>query len=229
MSRYGRITADIRLIPDSNTTVDGIHANRDEWAKKGYKYPKVGMVGEILHANGIQVLKICDGFYVPFTGVIEAVTEEEYINDRYDPVTGEYGNVADNIHREAEYIHQKYGPEGKMNPSLIESQINFIYRDAYIKAKGVMGEEIIDRIKRISYELGALPICDFTYEDAISKFAKLIAAEMAEEGDDPKDKNMIAWFSGLHADSYVMAMAPYKKLEFKTVFKDIFKTYMLSL
>lgn len=229
MGRYGRISAAIRLIPDSNTTVDGIHANRDEWAKRGYNYPKVGMVGEILSANGIQVLKICDGFYVPFTGVIETVTEEEYIKDRYDPATGEYGNVVENIHREAEYIHQKYGTEGKMNPSIIESQINFIYRDAYIKTKAVMGDDITARIKRMSYELGALPISDFSYDDAVKKFAQLIAAEMAEEGDDPKDKNMIAWFSGLHADSYVMAMAPYKRHEFKTVFKDIFKTYMLSL
>lgn len=230
MSKYGRITAAIRLISDSNTTVNGIPANRGEWIRKGHVYPKVGMVGEVLYVNGIQVLKICDGFYVPFSGQIEDISESDYLRDKYDSTSGKY--TPNSMDHELDFIKERYGSRKTGNPSLMESLMNVRinkYLDAYMKAKAAMGGEIESRIRYMTAELNALPINDFSYEDAIDKFAILTAAEIEEMHWDPNDDQGIAWFVGLHADSYVKAMRPYGTYNFNEVFKKIYRKYLMSL
>lgn len=226
MSRFGRFTAAIKIISNSNTLVNGIPANRGEWAKRGFTFPKVGMVGEVMNANGIQVLKICDNFYVPFSGEIEEVSEAEFLKDRYSPNSGEY--TSNSIEHELDYLKKRYMGKKAMSPSLMESRINFIYRDTYLTAKSNMGREADTQIRSMTSELEALPIYDFKYEDAVEKFAQLITAEFSVAGINPDDEKMVSLWVGLHAESYVKAMESFKSYEFKTVFRDIYKAYLLS-
>lgn len=86
MVKYAKIIDRGECYSTSDLSVNGIPANKDEWKKHNF-YPQNGMVGEILTVDGVLVLKILEGVYVPMTyrGVTE-ITYEEYESGKINNV-----------------------------------------------------------------------------------------------------------------------------------------------
>lgn len=110
--KYAKIVDAGECMSTTQMTCEGVLANRFEWARHDF-YPQDGMVGEVHDVNGVSVLKISDGIYVPMTlrGITE-ISREEYtsllcnnaatgmnerqrrINDQYDSVVATEGYLA---------------------------------------------------------------------------------------------------------------------------------------
>ena len=80
---YVRIIDQGECLSTTREYVDGVYANKNEWAKHNF-YPKNGMVGELVKRTpSAYIVKIMDGIYVPMTknGIEEIlempITEEE--------------------------------------------------------------------------------------------------------------------------------------------------------
>lgn len=88
MTEYVKIIDCGECISTSDIVVNGIPADKWEWAKYNF-YPKNDMVGEVVPpeqfttrfvlGNSVLVIRIMDGVYVPMStiGVVE-ITKKEY-------------------------------------------------------------------------------------------------------------------------------------------------------
>ena len=88
MTEYVKIIDCGECISTSDIVVNGIPADKWEWAKYNF-YPKNDMVGEVVLpeqfttrfvlGNSVLVIRIMDGIYVPMSriGVVE-ITKKEY-------------------------------------------------------------------------------------------------------------------------------------------------------
>lgn len=76
--RYAKNTDRGECMSTMNLVVDGVPANKWEWAKYNF-YPKNDMVGEVMLVRGFNVLKIMEGIYVPMSplGIVE-ISADEY-------------------------------------------------------------------------------------------------------------------------------------------------------
>ena len=97
---YAKIIDSGECYSTLNISVDGIPANRNQWAKYNF-YPQNGMVGVLLSVNGYSILKIKDGIYVPMSqrGIVE-ISEAEYLSGVKNNVCSGMNEKQANINRE---------------------------------------------------------------------------------------------------------------------------------
>lgn len=76
---YVRIIDQGECLSTTREYVDGVYANKNEWAKHNF-YPKNGMVGELVKRTPMAyIVKIMDGIYVPMTRKgIEEISSKDY-------------------------------------------------------------------------------------------------------------------------------------------------------
>ena len=76
---YVRIIDQGECLSTTREYVDGVYANKNEWAKHNF-YPKNGMVGELVKRTpSAYIVKIMDGIYVPMTrNGIEEISSKDY-------------------------------------------------------------------------------------------------------------------------------------------------------
>lgn len=76
---YVRIIDQGECLSTTRECVDGVYANKNEWAKHNF-YPKNGMVGELVKRTpSAYIVKIMDGIYVPMTrNGIEEISSKDY-------------------------------------------------------------------------------------------------------------------------------------------------------
>lgn len=99
---YVKITDKGECFSTTTENVNGVYANRTEWAKHNF-YPKNGMVGEVVKRTPqAYVVKIKDGIYVPMTRRgIEEITYEEY-------KAGQVNNVCTGMDEKQKQINDDY-------------------------------------------------------------------------------------------------------------------------
>lgn len=76
---YVRIIDQGECLSTTREYVDGVYANKNEWAKHNF-YPKNGMVGELVKRTpSAYIVKVMDGIYVPMTrNGIEEISSKDY-------------------------------------------------------------------------------------------------------------------------------------------------------
>ena len=113
MSRYAKIVDRGECISSSGISVNGVPANKYEWAKYNF-YPQNGMVGEIIpiipNIATDFVLKILDGIYVPMTpqGIVE-ISSKEFEENKHNNVCVGMDARQQRINDMEEYFRATYG------------------------------------------------------------------------------------------------------------------------
>lgn len=86
MTKYAKIIDCGESFSTGHRAVNGIPANKTEWAKHNF-YPQNGMVGEIIEIQGSTVLKISEGIYVEITrSGIQEISYNEFLEGKKNNV-----------------------------------------------------------------------------------------------------------------------------------------------
>lgn len=138
--------------------VNGVYANKDEWAKHNF-YPQNGMVGELVKITPrAYVVKIEDGIYIPMSKKgIREITYEDYLSHKNDNI-----NVGMNGHQK------------KINEETDSSLFNLGYSWKHLPdMREQFKQDIIENMKKLT--------CDFEiniYLPDLEKSCVIYATDM---------------------------------------------------
>lgn len=125
--RYAKITDRGECMSTMNLVVDGVPANKGEWAKYNF-YPKNDMVGEVMLVRGFNVLKIMEGIYVPMSplGIVE-ISGDEYERGKVNNVcTGM--DTGQQMPSEAEIYYISFRHSAARQGEPLQHRINYVAR-----------------------------------------------------------------------------------------------------
>ena len=224
--KYAIIRDPHKCMPYTSTTVDGIPANREEWQKHNNFYPTYEVVGEVLYVNGITVLKVDDGIYVPMDGGLEEISEQQFLENKSN-WKDLRGDTLHSWKHLDEYIEQKYR-KTLPQPGILLSKANY-YMSVFGRQKaehpGNFHSALQDYAVKLSieYDLGKGTLL----EDAtiISRLAKTAI----REGGGKQDDNIIAaWVIGVFSEAYFTVLHERKGIDFESVFRESFIAFLKS-
>lgn len=112
---YAKIINKGECFSSLNLNVNGIPANRNEWAKYNF-YPKNDMVGVVMNVNGYIILKISDRIYIPMSpNGIQYISEAEY-------KVGISNNICNGMDERQQNLNNSYNSFQQQNmPALKEA------------------------------------------------------------------------------------------------------------
>ena len=225
--KYAKIIDKGECYSTLNMTVNGVVANKFEWAKYNF-YPKNDMVGEVIVVNGISVLKITDDIYVPMSNKgIVAINYDEYINgQKYNVFTGmdeRQQKINDGVDAWANLANMNANRH-KHAPSEAE-----IYYSSYKFAVGRQGEKIQGVINMVADGLANTSIVSIPLNQAVSLLVSYVKEEMGHSGWDLKDVDGMSWYLGLYCTAYVRALGVMALVTEKEVFIKAFNKYFEEL
>ncbi len=220
--KYAIIKNPNNCLPYTGTSVEGVPANREEWEKHNF-YPTYEVVGQVIIVNGITVLKVEDGVFVPMDGGLEEITETEYLKNQ-----GNWRKLRNSsfhsVSHLQEYIDSKFNrlPE----PGILLSKANYyleVFRKQCLDHKE-QAKHFYQQYRQelvIDTELPSLPF------NSASLFLAERASRAIENGGGKKDDyKFVAWVVGLLSEAYVSAFGSSIGLEFESVFREVFISYI---
>lgn len=225
--KYAKIIDKGECYSTTNMVVNGVPANRYEWAKYNF-YPKNDMVGEVIVVNGRSVLKINDEIYVPMSpqGIVE-ITEAEYQEGKKNNVfTGmdeRQQKINDGLDAYAMLENaMRGGRTAAESPYAQDAEIYFI---SFRMAAARQGEGIQYRMNAMANQMSATLIVHLPYRQAIQRIVELVEQEMRNEGWSADDVDGVSWFLGLYSTAYVRALGTMCLKSDHDVFVDGFIEY----
>ena len=226
--RYAKITDRGECMSTMNLVVDGVPANKWEWAKYNF-YPKNDMVGEVMQVRGFNVLKIMDGIYVPMSPLgIAEISAEEYergkVNNVCTGMDARQQNINDGIEGHSLFQQAFMGGYGQQMPSEAE-----IYYISFRHSAARQGEPLQHRINHMARQLEGSDIVHLPYLQAVNRIVTMVKGLMRNEGWELNDVDGVSWFLGLIVTAYIRALGTFNMRTDKEVFIECFNRYFESL
>lgn len=225
--RYAKITDRGECMSTMNLVVDGVPANKWEWAKYNF-YPKNDMVGEVMLVRGFNVLKIMDGIYVPMSPLgIAEISAEEYergkVNNVCTGMDARQQNINDGIEGHS-LFQEAFMRPGQHMPSEAE-----IYYISFRHSAARQGEPLQHRINHMARQLEGSDIVHLPYLQAVNRIVTIVKDLMRNEGWELNDVDGVSWFVGLIVTAYIRALGTFNMRTDKEVFIECFNKYFESL
>lgn len=226
--RYAKITDRGECMSTMNLVVDGVPANKWEWAKYNF-YPKNDMVGEVMLVRGFNVLKIMEGIYVPMSplGIVE-ISADEFergkVNNVCTGMDARQQNINDGIDGHSIFQEAfKWRPEQGM-PSEAE-----IYYISFRHSAARQGEPLQHRINYMARQLEGSDVVHLPYNQAVTRIVMMVKGMMRDEGWQLNDVDGVSWFLGLTVTAYIRALSTFNQRTDREVFIECFNRYFESL
>lgn len=225
--KYAIIRDPHKCLPYTGTTVEGIPANREEWDKHDHFFPTYDVVGEVVYVNGISVLKVEDGIYVPMDGGLEELSEEEFW-EKKNNWRELRGSTLHSIGHLNDYIEQKYN-KTLPQPGILLSRANY-YKGEFLKQKAQYPGQLYDSIQKYTpllaaeHELGKGSLL----QDA-TILSRLIRKAIQDGDGDIKDNIIAAWVTGVFSEAYLRILTGHQGIDFDSVFRESFIAFTKSL
>ena len=229
--KYAKIIDKGECYSTTNMVVNGVPANKYEWAKYNF-YPKNDMVGEVIVVNGRYVLKINEDIYVPMSGQgIVEISEAEYL-------AGKKNNVFTGMDERQQKINDGVDAFAMFentfrNPSKISDspygQDAEIYFISFRMSASKQGESIQYRMNYMAQQLSSSTIVHLPYYKAVDQILEYVRRDIIDEGWSLSDIDGVTWFLGLYATAYVRALGTMCLKTDHDVFVDGFIKYFEQL
>lgn len=224
--KYAIITDPDKCLQHSGTTVEGIPANREEWEKHDF-YPTYDVVGEVFIVNGITVLKVDDGIFVPMDGGIEEITEQYYLEHKanWKELRESTIHSIDNYDR---YVKDRYETR-RPESGIILSKANY-YLTTFKRLRMIHADHYVDAYMEYSAGLDRTRLrgLDFLPED-VRTIADYVKKVITSEQEDPKDDTIVSWVVGVCTDAYLSKVDSLSPDNQDKVFREVFIEYTKSL
>lgn len=224
--KYAIIRDPHKCLPYTGTTVEGIPANREEWDKHDHFYPTYDVVGEVIYVNGMTILKVEEGIYVPMDGGLEELSEGQFLEKK-----GNWRELRDStlhsIGHLDDYIEQKYN-KTRPQPGILLSTANY-YKSVFTKQKEQYPGQFLAALQEYTYVLAN--------EDELGKgsllqdaavISPLVKKAIQDGGGDIKDNIIAAWVTGVFAEAYLKALPGHRGIDFDSVFRETFIAFIKS-
>ena len=225
--RYAKITDRGECMSTMNLVVDGVPANKWEWAKYNF-YPKNDMVGEVMLVRGFNVLKIMEGIYVPMSplGIVE-ISADEYergkVNNVCTGMDARQQNINDGIEGHS-LFQEAFMRPGQQMPSEAE-----IYYISFRHSAARQGEPLQHRINYMARQLEDSDIVHLPYNHAVTRIVMMVKGMMRDEGWQLNDVDGVSWFLGLTVTAYIRALGTFNQRTDRELFVECFNRYFESL
>lgn len=250
--KYARIIDAGECMSTTQMKCDGVFANRYEWAKYNF-YPQNGMVGEIHDVNGVSILKIMDGVYVPMLnrGFIE-ISFEEYksqqgnnvasgmnerqrrINDQYDSTVASEGYLAQagmgsipgHLAGSMELLSYMMHAGRRCNDADENARYQYSRSLRELSENSSRYEKFI-----VQYIIPIMDVEDpgiLRRQELLNFICQKVQSQLAEFGYDSTDKDTLGLFTLLWVKGYLRWMRALGTESENTLFTDCYKNYQIS-
>jgi hypothetical protein len=224
--KYAIIKNPNNCLQYTGTTVNGIPANRTEWDKYGF-YPTYDVVGEVLVINGLSVLKIDEGIFVPMDGGFEPVDEQYYLEHR-----GNWRALRESAAHSAshveDYIRDRFRTK-RPEAGIVLSRANY-YLSVYKKQMLEHADKYHMTLREYSAEMERMkPRFVGSLQRDASVIASLARKVMEENGVEPGDNTVVAWVVGIYSEAYLTVRDEFSWPKLDSVFRESYINYTNSL
>lgn len=224
--RYAKVIHPGKCLQYTGTTVEGTPANREEWEKYDF-YPTYDIVGEVLMVNGVIVLKVDDGIYVPMDGGLEEVNEEYYHEHK-----GNWRELREStlhsISHIEDYIRDKFKSR-RPELGIIRSRANY-YISIFKKHRMEHADHYVDAYQKYSAGLIQIHLLGL---DSLPEDARTIAGYAMDvirsEQEDLENYTIVSWVVGVCTDAYLSIIGSQSQGNQDKVFREVFIEYSKSL
>lgn len=224
--RYAIIIHPDKGLEYTGTTVEGIPANREEWEKHDF-YPTYDIVGEALVVNGITVLKVDDGIYVPMDGGLEEVNED-YYREHKGNWMGLRKSALHLINHVEDELREKFDSR-RPESGILLSRANY-YMSVFKTQRTEHADQFIDAYLEYSAGLARAHLHGL---DSLPEDARTIAGYAMDvirsEQEDPKDNTLVSWVVGICTNAYLSIVGSHSQGDQDKVFREVFIEYTKSL
>ena len=226
LMKYAIIKNPNNCLQNTGTTVNGIPANRAEWDKYGF-YPTYDLVGEVFVVNGLSVLKIDEGIYVPMDGGFEPVDEQYYLEHKGNWRALRESAVHSANHVE-DYIRDRYRTK-RPESGIVLSRANY-YLSLYKKQMLDHADKYHITLREYTSEMEMMK-SSFTgsLQGDASVIARMARKVMDENGVEPGDNTVITWIIGIYSEAYLTVMDKFSWSKLESVFRECYINYTNSL
>ena len=220
--RYAKVIHPGKCLQYTGTTVDGTPANREEWEKHDF-YPTYDIVGEVLVVNGIIVLKVDDGIYVPMDGGLEEVNEDYYLEHK-----GNWRKLREStlhsISHVEDDIRDKFNSR-RPESGIIRSRANY-YMSVFKTQRMEHADHYMDAFLEYSAGLTRTHLLGL---DSLPEDTRTIAGYAMDiirsEQENPEDYTIVSWVVGVCTDAYLSIMGSLSPGNQDKVFREVFIEY----
>ena len=224
--RYAKVIHPGKCLQYTGTTVEGTPANRSEWEKHDF-YPTYDIVGEVLVINGVTVLKVEDGIYVPMDGGLEEVSEEYYHEHK-----GNWRELRDSTLHSITHVEDDI--RDRFRSRRPESGIILSRANYYMSVFKTQRMEHTDHYMNALLEYSAgLARTHLLGLDSLPEDARTIAGYAMDiiktEQEDPEDNTIVTWVVGVCTDAYLSIIGSLSLENHDKVFREVYIEYTKSL